>query len=44
MLIAFDVSIGKSTMVIYDRINNVQFEGELDHTRAGFQIDYMKQY
>ena len=36
-VIAFDVSMGKSTMVIYDRYQRCQYEGELEHTVSGFQ-------
>lgn len=36
-VIAFDVSMGKSTMVIYDRYQRCLYEGELEHTITGFQ-------
>jgi transposase len=36
-VIAFDVSMGKSTMVIYDHYQRCQYEGELEHTVSGFQ-------
>ena len=36
-VIAFDVSMGKSTMVVYDHNQQCQYEGELDHTVTGFQ-------
>lgn len=36
-VIAFDVSMGKSTMVVYDRYQRCQFEGELEHTQSGFR-------
>lgn len=36
-VIAFDVSMGKSTMVVYDRYQRCQYEGELEHTLSGFQ-------
>jgi transposase len=46
-VIAFDVSMGKSTMVIYDRYQRCQYEGELEHTVSGFkslkeQIDSLR--
>jgi len=31
-VIALDVSIGKSTMTIYDGYRQCKFEGELEHT------------
>ena len=37
-VIAFDVSMGKSTMVIYDHYQRCQYEGELEHTVSGFRI------
>lgn len=36
-VIALDVSKGKSTLTIYDRYKRCEFEGELFHTRAGFE-------
>lgn len=36
-VIAFDVSMGKSTMVVYDHNQRYQYEGELEHTVTGFQ-------
>lgn len=36
-VIALDVSKGKSTIVIYDRYNRCEYEGELNHTRVGFE-------
>lgn len=36
-VIAFDVSMGKSTMVVYDHNHTCHYEGELVHTQAGFQ-------
>lgn len=36
-VIAFDVSMGKSTMVIYDTYQRCVYEGELEHTVAGFE-------
>ncbi|MDN4608943.1 IS110 family transposase, partial [Sporosarcina highlanderae] len=36
-VMAFDVSMGKSTMVVYDHNQRCQFEGELEHTVTGFQ-------
>ncbi len=33
----FDVSMGKSIMVIYGSYQRCQYEGELEHTVAGFQ-------
>lgn len=35
-VIAFDVSMGKSTMVIYDHSQRCLYEGELKHTANGF--------
>lgn len=35
-VIAFDVSMGKSTLVIYDTHQRCIFEGELEHTVLGF--------
>lgn len=35
-VVAFDVSKGKSTMTVYDRYKNCEFEGELEHTRTSF--------
>lgn len=35
-VIALDVSKGKSTMVLYNHNQQCEFEGELLHTRAGF--------
>ncbi|KGA97510.1 transposase [Alkalihalobacillus alcalophilus ATCC 27647 = CGMCC 1.3604] len=35
-VIALDVSKGKSTMAIYDRYKQCEFEGELNHTRVDF--------
>ena len=37
-VIAFDVSMGKSTMVVYDHNQHCQYEGELEHTVSGFRI------
>lgn len=36
-VIAFDVSMGKSTMVVYDHHQQCKYEGELTHTVPGFQ-------
>jgi len=36
-VIAFDVSMGKSTMVVYDDNQHCHYEGELEHTQTGFQ-------
>lgn len=36
-VIAFDVSMGKSTMVVYDHNQHCHYEGELEHNQAGFQ-------
>ena len=36
-VIAFDVSMGKSTMVVYEHNHNCQYEGELEHTQTGFR-------
>ncbi|MDG5470509.1 IS110 family transposase [Jeotgalibacillus sp. ET6] len=35
-VIAFDVSMGTSAMVMYDRFQQCVFEGELKHTQGGF--------
>ncbi|WP_033541610.1 IS110 family transposase [Planococcus sp. CAU13] len=36
-VIAFDVSMGKSTMVVYDHKHQCHYEGELEHSQAGFR-------
>ncbi|TAA65644.1 IS110 family RNA-guided transposase [Planococcus salinarum] len=36
-VIAFDVSMGKSNLVVYDHNHHCHFEGELEHTQAGFR-------
>ena len=36
-VIALDVSKGKSSVVIYDRYRQCEFEGELNHTRIDFE-------
>lgn len=36
-VIAFDVSMGKSTMVVYDHNQHCHYEVELEHTQAGFK-------
>ncbi|WP_303985334.1 IS110 family transposase [Niallia circulans] len=36
-VIALDVSKGKSTIAIYDRYKQCEFEGELEHTRIDFE-------
>ncbi|AJS59365.1 IS110 family transposase [Paenibacillus sp. IHBB 10380] len=36
-VVAFDVSMGKSTMVIYNRYRQCEFEGELEHTYSAFK-------
>nr|WP_249023434.1 IS110 family transposase [Planococcus salinarum] len=36
-VIAFDVSMGKSNLVVYDHNHQCHFEGELEHTQAGFR-------
>lgn len=36
-VMAFDVSMGKSTVVIYGPHQTCQYEGELAHTQAGFR-------
>ncbi|WP_165820826.1 IS110 family RNA-guided transposase [Pueribacillus theae] len=36
-VVAFDVSMGKSTMVIYDRYGQCEFEGEIEHTYPAFK-------
>lgn len=46
-VIAFDVSMGKSTMVIYDHSQRCLYEGELKHTANGFswlkeKIEFIK--
>lgn len=35
-VVAFDVSMGKSTMVVYDHNQHCRFEGEMEHTVTGF--------
>jgi transposase len=35
--VAFDVSMGKSMMVIYNEIRQCQFEGEIEHNRPAFE-------
>lgn len=36
-VVAFDVSKGKSTMTIYDRYKQCEYEGEIKHARSDFQ-------
>lgn len=36
-VVAFDVSKGKSTMVIYDRDRQCEFEGEIEHTYSALK-------
>ena len=36
-VVAFDVSMGKSTMVIYNRYRQCEFEGEILHNRPSFE-------
>lgn len=36
-VIAFDVSMGKSTMVVYDDKQQCHYEGEVKHTVSGFE-------
>lgn len=36
-VVAFDVSMGKSTMVIYNRHRQCEFEGEILHNRPSFE-------
>lgn len=36
-VVAFDVSMGKSTMVIYDHFSRCQYEGELEHTYSDLE-------
>jgi transposase len=36
-VLAFDVSMGKSTMVIYNRYRQCEFEGEIIHTKSSFK-------
>ena len=36
-VVAFDVSMGKSTMVIYDHYRQCEFEGEIVHDRRSFE-------
>lgn len=36
-VIALDVSKGKSSIVIYDRYRQCEYEGELNHTRIDFE-------
>lgn len=35
-VVAFDVSMGKSTLVVYDRFQRCQYEGEIKHTYSQF--------
>lgn len=35
-VIAFDVSMGKSSLVVYDHNQHCQYEGEMEHTHAAF--------
>lgn len=37
-VMAFDVSMGKSAMVIYDHKQHCQYEGEVEHTAVGFRF------
>lgn len=37
-VIAFDVSMGKSTMVVYDDKQQCHYEGEVQHTVTGFGV------
>lgn len=37
-VIAFDISMGKSTMVVYDHYQRCQYEGEVAHTQSGFRF------
>lgn len=41
-VVAFDVSKGKSTMTIYNRYKQCEFEGEIKHTRSSFQTLHEK--
>ncbi len=36
-IVAFDVSMGKSTMVIYDRYRRCEFDGEIEHIYSAFK-------
>jgi transposase len=36
-VVAFDVSMGKSTMVIYNQYLQCEFEGEILHTLSSFE-------
>lgn len=36
-VVSFDVSMGKSTMVIYDHFGQCQYEGELEHTHSDLE-------
>ncbi|MFC5590552.1 hypothetical protein ACFPRA_16725 [Sporosarcina soli] len=36
-VVAFDVSMGKSTMVIYNQYRQCEFEGEILHNRPSFE-------
>lgn len=36
-ILAFDVSMGKSTMVIYNHYRQCEFEGEIAHTKSSFK-------
>ncbi len=37
-VVAFDVSMGKSVMTVYDRYKRCEYEGEIEHTRSSFQL------
>jgi len=37
-VVAFDVSIGKSTMAIYNRYRKCESEGEIKHTYSAFEV------
>ncbi|WP_246593679.1 IS110 family transposase [Evansella tamaricis] len=36
-VLAFDVSMGKSTMVIYNHYNKCEYEGEITHNKSSFK-------
>jgi len=36
-VVALDVSMGKSTIVVYDRLKRCEYEGIIEHTRFAFE-------
>lgn len=39
-VVAFDVSMGKSMMTVYNRYKRCEYEGEIEHKRSSFQLLY----